>query len=357
MRDSRFTRAAPILRIAGIVLLCEQLKACQMEIQRDRTRFDLSAFFPPPPRDLPALSRHGSLLRRRPRPDDSSPPTTISASSGLVVADGELAPDLASTTRTTFPTPTTPNHSPFPHRPRRRRGLYPRSTLAVTRGRNFVDIGNILRYWVHNYRLTRYLTPRPRRQTCPFETATCGAVSPFPSACATTTDLDPSHLKQRAAVLIDARAFPVRAPSTTSRNDAGMHSLPPTTIRDSQAWETGGSLQTAVPEPPEARADPLDEFTNADKVPGPLRTGREANDTDFSDPKPPEASACTIAPLPLARGKGEVLRRLRRLISPVRAPSATDAGGVGVRQTATASRADTREGEGVHLRRGHAVTR
>ncbi|KAL1697781.1 hypothetical protein EV121DRAFT_274862, partial [Schizophyllum commune] len=123
-------------------------------------------------------------------------PMTISASSELVIADGELAPDLASTTRTTFPTPTTPTHSPFPHRPRRRRGHYPRSTLAVTRGRNFVDIGNILRYWVHNYRLTR-------------------------------------HLKQRAAVLIDARAFPVRAPSTTSR-------------RDSQAWETGGSVLGAT---------------------------------------------------------------------------------------------------------------
>ena len=116
-----------------------------------------------------------------------------------------------------LPDATTPTHSPFPHRPRRRRGHYPRSTLAVTRGRNFVDIGNILRYWVHNYRLTRYLTPRPRRQTCPFETATCGAVSPFSSACATTTDLDPSHLTRRAAVLVDARAFPVGAPSTTSR--------------------------------------------------------------------------------------------------------------------------------------------
>ncbi|KAL1698826.1 hypothetical protein EV121DRAFT_296767 [Schizophyllum commune] len=56
--------------------------------------------------------------RRRPRPDDASAPTTISASSELVVADGELAPDLASTIRTTFPTPTTPAHSPFPHRPR-----------------------------------------------------------------------------------------------------------------------------------------------------------------------------------------------------------------------------------------------
>ena len=92
-----------------------------------------------------------------------------------------------------------------------------RSTVAVTRGRILVDIGNILRYWVPNYRLTRYLTPRPRRQTCPFETATCGAVSPFSSACATTTDLDPSHLTRRAAVLVDARAFPVGAPSTTSR--------------------------------------------------------------------------------------------------------------------------------------------
>ena len=29
---------------AGIVLLCEQLKACQMEIQRDRAEFDFSAF-------------------------------------------------------------------------------------------------------------------------------------------------------------------------------------------------------------------------------------------------------------------------------------------------------------------------
>ena len=89
--------------------------------------------------------------------------------------------------------------------------------VAVTRGRNLVDVGNILRYWVHNYRLTRYLTPRPRRQTCPIETATCGAVSSLPSACATTTDLDPSHLTRRAAVLIDVLVLPVRAPSTTSR--------------------------------------------------------------------------------------------------------------------------------------------
>ncbi|KAL1698175.1 hypothetical protein EV121DRAFT_297477 [Schizophyllum commune] len=209
--------------------------------------------------------------------------TRSTASSELIVADGELAPDLASTTRTTFPTPTNATHSPFPHRPRRRRGHYPRSTLAVTRGRKFVDIGNILRYWVHNYRLIRYLTPRPRRQTCPFETATCGAVSPFPFACATTTDLDPSHLKRRAAVLIDACAFPVRAPSTTSRNDAGTHSFPPTTMvpytllrrdakprsssdavavvprmcptRDSQAWETGGSVLGATARTP--RSQPL----------------------------------------------------------------------------------------------------
>ena len=116
-----------------------------------------------------------------------------------------------------LPDATTPTHSPFPHRPRRRRGHYPRSTLAVTRGRNFVDIGNILRYWVHNYRLTWYLTPRPRRQTCPFETATCGAVSPFPSACAATTDRVRFRLKRRAAVLVDVLALPVRAPNTTSR--------------------------------------------------------------------------------------------------------------------------------------------
>ena len=44
---------------AGIVLLCKQLKACQMEIQRDRTEFDFSPFFLRPPRDLPVLSRHG----------------------------------------------------------------------------------------------------------------------------------------------------------------------------------------------------------------------------------------------------------------------------------------------------------
>ena len=35
-----------------------------MEIQRDRAKFDFSASFPPPPRDLPVLSRHGSLMVR-----------------------------------------------------------------------------------------------------------------------------------------------------------------------------------------------------------------------------------------------------------------------------------------------------
>ena len=43
---------------AGVVLLCEQLKACQMEIQRDRTKFDFFLFFLRPPRALPVLSRH-----------------------------------------------------------------------------------------------------------------------------------------------------------------------------------------------------------------------------------------------------------------------------------------------------------
>ena len=57
---------------------------------------------------------------------------------------------------------------------------------------------------------------RPRRQTCRSETATCGAVSPFPSTCTATTGLVPSHLTRRAAVLIDVLALPVRAPGTTS---------------------------------------------------------------------------------------------------------------------------------------------
>ena len=96
-----------------------------------------------------------------------------------------------------------------------------RSTVAVTRGRIFVDTGNVLRYWVHDYRLTRYLMPRPHRQTCPFETATCGAVSPFPPACASTTELVRSHLKRRAAALVDAHTnagpLSVRAPSAMSR--------------------------------------------------------------------------------------------------------------------------------------------
>ena len=39
-------------RAAGIVLLCEQLKACQMEIQHDRTKFDFSRFLLPPPAGL-----------------------------------------------------------------------------------------------------------------------------------------------------------------------------------------------------------------------------------------------------------------------------------------------------------------
>ena len=56
---------------------------------------------------------------------------------------------------------------------------------------------------------------RPRRQTCWSETATCGAVSPFPSACAATTDRVRFRLKRRAAVL--ASALPVRAPSAMSR--------------------------------------------------------------------------------------------------------------------------------------------
>ena len=35
-----------------------------MEIQPDRTKFDFSPFFLRPPRDLPVLSRHESLLVR-----------------------------------------------------------------------------------------------------------------------------------------------------------------------------------------------------------------------------------------------------------------------------------------------------
>ncbi|KAI5897400.1 uncharacterized protein SCHCODRAFT_02609265 [Schizophyllum commune H4-8] len=80
------------------------------------------------------------------------------------------------------------------------------------------------------------------------------------------------RVKQRAAALIDAHtddgALPVRAPSTTSRNDDGTHSFPPSPCsptpcydatpgsssdtvavaprmrptRNSQAWETGGSV-------------------------------------------------------------------------------------------------------------------
>lgn len=67
---------------------------------------------------------------------------------------------------------------------------------------------------------------RPRRRTWSLETATCVTIrrrgEPVPSACATTTDLVSSHLKRRAAVLIDVRALPVRAPRTTSRSASDL---------------------------------------------------------------------------------------------------------------------------------------
>ncbi|KAL1684432.1 hypothetical protein GGG16DRAFT_106966, partial [Schizophyllum commune] len=91
-----------------------------------------------------------------------------------------------------------------------------RSTVAVTRGRILVDIGNILRYWVPNYRLTRYLTPRPRPQTCPFETATCGA--------------------RRAAALVDAHTDGgLNARESAEHNVKPLSFIPDVVIRGSAA--------------------------------------------------------------------------------------------------------------------------
>ncbi|KAL1697878.1 hypothetical protein EV121DRAFT_297805 [Schizophyllum commune] len=162
------------------------------------------------------------------------------------------------------------------------------------------------------------------------------------------------RLKRRAAVLIDARAFPVRAPSTTSRNDAGTHSFPPTTMvpyallrrdakprsssdaiavvprmrptRDSQAWETGGSPPSLIPDiatrgifanlkPPEARAGFLGEISeegggfHISEFPvGPNRQ-RHARG-------PSAKGAAGVLPTPNCRRRA-------------RAPSAKDAEGVG----------------------------
>ncbi|KAL1698827.1 hypothetical protein EV121DRAFT_217483, partial [Schizophyllum commune] len=156
------------------------------------------------------------------------------------------------------------------------------------------------------------------------------------------------------------------------------------TIRLGRAYISVSLSIFVDPRPPEACAGTLD----------------EGRDRDFFDPKPPEASACSLgegcerggAPLPLARGKGGVIfadlqppeacartlgegcgrGKVYHLTPHAALLRAQKSGGTApfaegsslvvpprdeVRQTATASRADTREGEGVHLPRGHVVTR
>ncbi|KAL1684671.1 hypothetical protein GGG16DRAFT_129805 [Schizophyllum commune] len=372
---------------AGIVLLCEQLKACQMEIQRDRAKFDFSASFPPPPRDLPVLSRHGSLMH--------SPPLLFLSSSTLspfiffihglhfcIVAFFLLSPGHVDDTT-------------------------PRSLPEVDARRNT---------WPQfRRRREHFALPGPRlpTYTVPPTTTPPTNVS-LPSACATTTDHVHIRLKRRAAALVDAHTDDgLNAPDAASRlnrNDAGTHSFPPTTMvphtllrRDAKPRSSSDAV-AVVPRMCPTRDSQAEEIT-LDTTARPSHEGSRPlsatqNDprdgsrglADFSDPQPPEASACSLgegrgrggAPLPPRYEHFSQIPNRRRH---ARAPSAKDAAGIfltpkppeasacfpgeecerggelfarpstRLRQTATASRASTREGEGVHLRRGHAVTR
>ncbi|KAL1697924.1 hypothetical protein EV121DRAFT_297756 [Schizophyllum commune] len=178
--------------------------------------------------------------------------TRSTASSELIVADGELAPDLASTTRTTFPTPTTPTHSPFPHRPRRRRGHYPRSTLAVTRGRNFVDVDIISRSF--------------RRPASHAATQAFYVLSAAP--------LLSSTLKPTSAHLC------VRAPSALSRNDVGTLCPPPTTILDDLALVT-----VAAAPPMRSTRDSQAEEITLDTTARPSHEGSRPSSATRNDPR------------------------------------------------------------------------
>ncbi|KAI5892984.1 uncharacterized protein SCHCODRAFT_01334661 [Schizophyllum commune H4-8] len=507
---------------AGIVLLCEQLKACQMEIQRDRAKFDFSLFFLRPPRNLPALPRHGPLFSSLPsfshppsfiffirpwfhshrsfihdcdpditffllppyhvddvrhevcrtRPDALIASTATSASSELIVAAGKLVLDPASPTRATCPTPPPCDgrRNTWPQSRRRRDhfALLPEPSVLC-------DLGVLLSLNDENALIRDGGMP--------------------------TTDLLCRRVERRATVLIDTQTdVGAYLPDTyDSRNDVGTLSLPPTTIlddlplvtiaavplmrptRDSQAGEI--TLDTAarptipgtaiaallvMPEPPDARTDPLDELILVNEAFNLSQTTAEGNPVDcqadhppsnflspprplkratfaepkppeacarslgegrgrgggplppryehfsqipnrrrharapsakdaagiFLTPKPPEASACTLgegcerggAPLPLARGKGEAILQTPDRRRHARAPSAKEAGRVGhllpphdglgkavghpnrrgelfahpttsVKPPTKPSRADTREGEALHLRRRRVMTR
>ncbi|KAL1684680.1 hypothetical protein GGG16DRAFT_106826 [Schizophyllum commune] len=231
---------------------------------------------------------------RRPRSDALIASTATSASSELVVADGELAPDLASTTRTTFPTPTTPTHSPFPHRPRRRRGHYPRSTLAVTRGRNFVDVEIISRSFRRPPSLaatqafcSRSTTgTRLKRRAA----ALVGASSRESAECAVKTTSRSSPSPPRRPFALRATLKPRRSRSTRRR---GRHTRDRGRRRRRKTIPgTDIAAILVTPEPPDARTDPLDEFTSSNKASDPSQTTAEGSrpvERILYDPEPPEA--------------------------------------------------------------------
>ncbi|KAL1674833.1 hypothetical protein EV122DRAFT_254254 [Schizophyllum commune] len=156
---------------------------------------------------------------RRPRHDDSFATMDASASSQLIVANG----------------------------------------LAVKRGRNFVDVNMASRSF-HGYRRrSPSFMLRPQRLARSRRRQQDGGSREFsPALC----------LERCGAAVDDTRVSGVRMPSAMSRNDDGTRSFPPTAMfptlcqttprspplvfiaivprmrpaRDSQAWETGGSM-------------------------------------------------------------------------------------------------------------------
>ncbi|KAL1708906.1 hypothetical protein EV121DRAFT_287155 [Schizophyllum commune] len=114
------------------------------------------------------------------------------------------------------------------------------------------------------------------------------------------------HLKRRAAVLIDVRALPVRAPSTTSSD------FPPSPT-------SRYAVSSCEPEPPEARADPSSEGCKDAKALRQFSGRMWVYSVFLRAPEPPEARTGSLGeiseeggtPTPLTaltRGQREVLR-------------------------------------------------
>ncbi|KAL1657761.1 hypothetical protein GGF50DRAFT_121512 [Schizophyllum commune] len=264
---------------------------------------------------------------RCPRHDDSSAPTNISASSEFIVADGELSShDL--------PDATTLFHSPSLSAPDDAEVTTPRSTPAVTRGRNLVDVEIISRsFWrPPSYTATLAFCSRSTTRTHSFETAAC--VTPHVSSVAL--------LASSTLALTSAHAT-ARAPSALSRNDAGTLSLPPTTILDDLALVP----VAAAPRMRSTRDSQAEEIT-LDTTARPSHEGSRPSSATRNDPrvgyrrhslilaalKPPEAFARTLGegcgrgggPLPPRHEHFSQIPNRRRQ---ARAPSAKDAAGVG----------------------------